>query len=100
MITPRRFSWVRTGDRYPDLVGTPDDFIAMDGETEVGVVKLVVSATEASWMWSMLLVHSGRAFGQPTNGLCTTRGEAALELGESYAAFRKFYGLDEEGRQS
>ena len=31
-MTASRLTWARVGDRYPDLAGVPDDFIALDGE--------------------------------------------------------------------
>jgi hypothetical protein len=31
----RAVTGVRIGDRYPDLAGTPDDFLALDGDVEV-----------------------------------------------------------------
>ena len=34
-----RITWIRAGDRYPDLKHDLDNFIALDGETEIGVVK-------------------------------------------------------------
>lgn len=88
-------TWVRAGDRCPDLKDQPDSFIALDDEVEVGVVKLVPAPTGAEWMWSMLLTHPGPAFRQPTNGRCETRGQAARDLGACYSAFRAFSGLDD-----
>jgi len=91
----RRPTWVRAGDRYPDLKGVPDDFIAMDGEVEVGTVKLVPAPAEAEWMWSLYLVHEGPRFGVPTNGRTQTRGEAARELIECWQKFRAYYGIED-----
>ena len=31
-MTASRLTWARVGDRYPDLAGTPDDFLALDGD--------------------------------------------------------------------
>ena len=89
-----RLHWIRAGDRYPDLKDETDDFIALAGETEVGVVKWIESGPDHGWVWSMTLVSLGPAFRMPTNGRCETRGEAARELRECYAAFRRYYGLD------
>ena len=89
----RRPTWVRTIDRYPDTTSA-DDFIAMDGETEVGMVKFMAIGIDAgSWMWSMLLTHSGPAFSRPTNGLTPTRKEAARDLIACWQKFRAYYGL-------
>jgi len=94
-MNPPRLTFVRAGDRYPDLKDEPDDFIALDGEEEVGVVKLVPAPAGAEWMWSMLLTHPGPAFRQPTNGRCATRGQAARELGECWNAFRDWFGIED-----
>ena len=73
-MTASRLTWVRVGHLYPDLKGEPDHFIAMDGETEVGLVKLVVlGPDEGRWLWSMLLTHPGPPFGRPTNGTWSAR---------------------------
>jgi hypothetical protein len=77
---PRKLSGCRIGDLYPDQRGVPDDFIALDGETQVGLVKLVPAPIGVQWMWSMTLVRPGPAFGRPTNSLCQTQGQAAREL--------------------
>jgi len=79
-VTSQRITWVRAGERHPDLAGEPDHFIALDGETEVGVVKLVPAPAGAEWIWSMLVGHPGPAFTRLTNGRTQTRGEAAREL--------------------
>jgi hypothetical protein len=91
-----QITWARAGDLDPDLAHDPDHFLAFDGETNIGVVKLVPSPAGAEWLWSLYLVHPGPAFGSPTNGLCKTRGQAARELQACYAAYRAFYGLDGE----
>jgi hypothetical protein len=71
-------TWVRIGDRYPDLKGELDHFLALDGEAEVGMVRFNPAGIDAgSWMWSMLLVHPGPAFRRPTSGTTPTRREAA-----------------------
>ncbi len=62
-----RLTWVRETDRYPDATSL-DSFIALDGEEEVGVVKLIPAPAGKGWMWSMLLAHPGAAFLRPTNG--------------------------------
>ena len=90
----RTLTWIRSGDRYPDIA-VPDDFIAMDGDIEVGLVKLVESGPDRGWFWSLTLVHPGPAFRLPTNGQCATRGEAVSELRECYAAFRLYYGIED-----
>jgi hypothetical protein len=88
-------TWVRAGDRYPDLKGEPDSFIALDGETEIGIVKFIPTGIDAgSWLWSMLLTHPGPAFKWPTSGTMPTRREAARELLECWQAFRKWFGLE------
>ena len=38
-MSPSRLVWCRAGDRYPDLKGVPDYFLALDGEEEVGLVR-------------------------------------------------------------
>ena len=73
--TTRRLTWVRAVDRYPDLEDDLDHFIALDGEVEVGVVKLMPAPAGEEWMWSMWLTHPGPAFKRPTNGRTPTRGK-------------------------
>ena len=93
--TSRSLTWVRIGDRYPDLAGEPDWFLALDGETEVGIVKFLPTGVDAgSWMWSMLLTHPGPAFKRPTNGTTPTRKEAARDLIACWQKFRAYYGID------
>ena len=94
--TSRRLTWVRIGERYPDLAGTPDDFLALDGDVEVGVVKRIpVGPVDAGeWMWSLFLTAPGPTFKTPTNGTCETREEAARELVACWHAFRRWFGLD------
>ena len=72
----RRLVWMRAVDRDPDLEDDLDHFIALDGEEEVGVVKLVPALAGEEWMWSLWLTHPGPAFRLPTNGRTQTRGEA------------------------
>ena len=93
-MTSPQLHWIRAGDHYPDLKNEADDFIALDGETEVGVVKWIESGPDHGWLWSMLLVHPGPAFRLPTNGRCETRAEAAHELIACWRAFRLYYGID------
>ena len=64
---PPRLVWVRATDRYPDA-DPKNSFIAMDGEVEVGVVKLVaIGPDEGRWLWSMLFTHPGPLSGsRPT----------------------------------
>ena len=94
-MPPPRLYWIRAGDRYPDLRHDLDNFLAMNGEEEVGVVKLVPNARGPEWLWSLFLVRAGPAFRRLTNGLCATRGQAARELGACYVAFREWFGLGE-----
>ena len=92
----RRLTWVRAGNRYPDLKGERDHFLALDGEVEVGVVKLVTTGApeEGQFQWSMLLTHPGPEFRRPTSGTCLTRGAAALELLNCWRAFRDWFGIE------
>ena len=87
-------TWIRVGEHYPDLAGELDSFLALDGETEVGIVKFLPTGVDAgSWMWSMLLTHPGPAFRRPTNGMTPTRGERQLVA--CWHTFRSWFGLDE-----
>ena len=84
------------GDRYPDFKDKSDDFIALNGEIGVGLVKFVETGPpEGRWMWSMLLTHPGPAFRRPTNGTCEDRLQAVRELHECWHAFRAFYGIED-----
>jgi hypothetical protein len=98
-MTAPRLAWVRVGDRYPDLKGVPDYFLALDGEEEVGLVRrdLTGSSDEGRWIWSMLLRHPEPSFRQPTNGACETRLLAVREFHECWHAFRKWFGIDDAG---
>ena len=89
-----RLTWVRAGDRYPELADDLDHFLALDGEKEVGLVKWVETGPDHGWFWSMTLVHPGPAFRLPTNGQCATRGQAAQELIACYTAFLAYYGIE------
>ena len=62
-MSPSRLVWCRAGDRYPDLKGVPDYFLALDGEEEVGLVRRALTGgpDEGRWMWSMLLRYPGPA---------------------------------------
>src|SRR3954452_7197571 len=40
-MPPRPVRWARVTDHYADLRGEADHFLALDGNVEVGVVKLV-----------------------------------------------------------
>jgi hypothetical protein len=94
MTEERRVTWMHAGDRYPDLAGDRDHFIAMDGEIEVGVVKRIESGAETgSWLWSMTRMHPGPPLNVPRSGTCETRGEAARELVQCWQAFRQYYGF-------
>jgi len=75
------------------MAAESDHFLALDGNVEVGVVKLVRAPAGAEWMWSMLLTHPGPAFRRPSNGHCQTRGQAVRELGACYWAFRAWFGI-------
>ena len=91
-----RITWIRAGDRYPDLKDDLDHFLALDETSEVGVVKWVETGPDHGWFWS----HDGRrhpgpAFKRPTCGQCATRGQAAQELGACYGAFRAYYGIED-----
>ena len=92
-MSPSRLVWCRAGDRYPDLKGVPDYFLALDGGEEVGLVRrdLTGISDEGRWMWSMLLAHPGPSFRQPTNGTCETRLLAVREFHECWWAFREYY---------
>ena len=80
----RRLVWMRAVDRDPDLEDDLDHFIALDGEEEVGVVKLVPAPASEVWVWSLWLTHPGPAFRLPTNGRTRARGEAVRELLECW----------------
>ena len=58
-MTAPRITWIRAGDRYPDLKHDLDNFIALDGEAEIGLVKWVETGPDHGWFWSMTLVHAG-----------------------------------------
>jgi len=95
MNNPPRITWVRAGDRYPELADDPDYFLALDADgTEVGLVKWVETGPDQGWFWSMVLVHPGPAFMLPTFGQCATRAQAAQELIACYTAFLAYYGIE------
>jgi hypothetical protein len=92
----RTVTWARAGDRYPDLKDDLDHFIALDGDTEVGIVRFNPTGIDAgSWMWSMLLVHPGPRFNRPRSGTTPTRREAARALLECWRKFRAYYGIED-----
>ena len=95
-MSPSRLVWCRAGDRYPDLKGVPDYFLALDGEEEVGLVKrdLTGGPDEGRWMWSMLLRYPGPVFQRPTNGTTAKQREAVRELLECWWAFREWFGIE------
>jgi len=95
MNNPPRITWVRAGDRYPELADDLDHFIALDGENEVGLVKWVETGPDHGWLWSMRATAPGPAFKRPTFGQCATRAQAARELGACYGAFRGWFGIAE-----
>src|SRR4029079_14715119 len=98
MDLPRRLQWCRATDLYPHESGALDDFVALDGQTQVGVMKLMDDAPAGpEWMWSMWVLHPGTAFPRVTKGRCERRGEAARALGACYAAFRAHHRLDGGG---
>ena len=96
----RTVTWIRVGDRYPDLVeAARDHFLALaDGEA-VGIVRLVEGEgglDSERWTWSMVQVRPGRSFAHSRTGTAATRSEAAKAFGECWRAFRRYYGLDED----
>ena len=91
-----RITWIRSGDRYPDLKDDLDHFLALDEtNAEVGLVKWVETGPDHGWFWSLTAVHEGPAFNRPTWGQSATRGQAAQELATCYKAFRKYYGIED-----
>ena len=91
--TSHRLKWVRETDLSPD--GTEaDSFVALDGEVEVGIVKLVPAPAGEEWTWSLWLTHPGPAFKRPTNGRTQTRGGAVRELLDCWRAFGEWFSLD------
>ena len=93
-MTAPRITWIRAGDRYPDLKDDLDNFLALDEtNAEVGLVKWVEAGPDYGWFWSMTLTHEGPAFNLPTRGQSATRGQAAQELIVCYRAFRAYYGI-------
>ena len=95
MTTPH-ITWIRAGFRYPDLLGQEHDFIAMDGELEVGSVKRIEAGPESGqWFWTMTRVHPGPALDVPRSGTAETRREGARALLECWEAFRKYYGIED-----
>ena len=38
-----RVTWIRIGDFYPDLKAEQDHFLALDGKSAVGIVRLIES---------------------------------------------------------
>ncbi|MET0529584.1 MAG: hypothetical protein ABW003_14840 [Microvirga sp.] len=96
MPTPA-VTWIRIGERHPDLAQERDYFLALDGEVQVGIVRLINFGPETGrWLWSMLLTHPGPAFTRPTSGTAPTRWEAVRDLVDCYRAFREWSGLDED----
>ena len=89
-----RLHWIRAGDRYPDLKDETDDFIALAGETEVGVVKWIESGPDHGWVWSMTLVSPGPAFGCRRTVAARRAARRHGSCANRYAAFRRYYGLD------
>ena len=93
-MTAPRITWIRAGDRYPDLKHDLDHFLALDGDEEIGVVKWIGLGPDCGWFWSMTLVHPGAPFKRPTWGQCATRAQAARALGACYSALRAWFGLE------
>ena len=87
-----RLIWCRAGDRYSDLAEEPDDFIALDGNDEVGLVKLMKTggSDEGRWMWLMQLTLPGERFPRATNGSAETRGAAARASAPAGARSKHF----------
>ena len=54
-MTSPHLHWIRAGDLYPDLKNEADDFIALDDETAVGVVKWIEHGPDHGWLWSMIV---------------------------------------------
>ena len=96
MSKPASITWVRVSDRYPDLKAERDQFLALDGEAIVGVVRLIVHGPEGGrWLWSMTQVHRGRPFPHPRTGTTETRKQAEKALVNSWRAFRVWYGIED-----
>ena len=90
---PRPVTWMRAGDRYPDLKAKRDHFLALDGEEIIGVVRLVDSSPrESRWLWSLVPVRRGRTFPRPRSGTTETRSEAAKALVTTWREFLEWYG--------
>ena len=93
---PHRVTWIRIGDFYPDLKAEKDHFLALDGKSAVGIVRLIESGPDdGRWHWSMVQVRPGKPFPRPRSGTRATRGQAAKALVECWRAFRSYCGLEE-----
>ena len=87
--------FVPAGKRYPDLAAEKDYFIAIDGETQIGMVRLIEDGPETGrWQWGMYLVRPGPTFKLPTDGTAGSKAEAVGKLVDCYGAFRAWYRLE------
>ena len=88
----RPVTWIRIGDRYPDLKAEQDFFLALDDEVHIGTVRLILSGPGTGrWQWSLVQVRPGPAFPRPTNGTVASRGEAARALLTEWRAFLEWH---------
>ena len=95
-MTDGTVTWVRIGDVYPDMKAEADHFIALDGGSVVGVVRLVESGPDIGrWHWSMVQVRAGKPFSLPRSGTTRTRSQAAFALVGSWRAYQKWYGIED-----
>ena len=96
---PHRVTWIRIGDFYPDLKAEQDHFLALDGMSAVGIVRLIESGESGSdsgrWHWSMVQARPGKPFSRPRSGTRATRSQAARAVVECWRAFRRHYGIEE-----
>ncbi len=87
-------TFVPASQRYPTLAGETDYFIALDGETQVGNVRLADCGPEIGrWQWSLLPARPEPLFPWPTNGTARSKAEAVGELVECWRAFRAWFGI-------
>ncbi|HEV2557212.1 MAG TPA: hypothetical protein VGU45_01165 [Microvirga sp.] len=76
--------WMRTADTGPEWVGVENDFVAYDGETQIGRVHNHAAGADAGlWLWSMTLVLPGPPFVY-RSGREEKRGDAARRVVEAY----------------
>ena len=87
-------TFVKAGARYSDLAAEKDYFIALDGEMQIGMVRLINDGPETGrWQWAMYFVHPEPLFPWPTNGTARSKAEAVGELVECWRAFRAWFGI-------